>query len=70
MNLEDDYLNLSDFISYSRRQLLDLVEVCCEDAETWQIARRRILQLFGNSGFGRFLPPREFGGVPSENEFH
>lgn len=45
---------LEDFVSYSRRNLLDLLEATYGDTEPWPLVRSRVLQIFGRSGFGRY----------------
>ena len=46
--------SLEEFTSYARRQLLDLLEASYGNTDAWQLIRRRVLQIFGSSGFGRY----------------
>lgn len=45
---------IEEFNSYARRNLLDLLEASYGNTESWPLIRRRVLQIFGSSGFGRF----------------
>ncbi|MBY0314583.1 MAG: hypothetical protein K2Q26_03625 [Bdellovibrionales bacterium] len=45
---------LEEFINYTRRNLLDLLEASYGNTDAWPLIRRRVLQIFGSSGFGRY----------------
>ncbi len=46
--------SLEEFTTYARRHLLDLLEASYGNSESWPLIRRRVLQIFGSSGFGRY----------------
>jgi hypothetical protein len=45
---------LEQYINYARRQILDLAQSACTNSDSWSLLRRRILQVFGQNGFGRY----------------
>lgn len=47
---------LEEYISYARRNLLDLLEASYGNTDAWPLIRRRVLQIFGSSGLGRYNP--------------
>lgn len=48
---------IEEFINYTRRNLLDLLEASYGNTDAWPLIRRRVLQIFGGSGFGRYAVP-------------
>lgn len=46
--------SLEDFTDYARRHLLDLLQASYGSTDAWPLIRRRVLQIFGSSGFGRY----------------
>ena len=49
--------SLKEFTDYARRHLLDLLEASYGNTDAWPLIRRRVLQIFGSSGFGRYVVP-------------
>lgn len=45
---------LEEYLNYARRHLLDLLQASYGNTEAWPLIRRRVLQIFGSSGFGRY----------------
>jgi hypothetical protein len=45
---------IEEFINYARRNLLDLLEASYGNTDSWPLIRKRVLQLFGSSGLGRY----------------
>lgn len=46
---------LKDFIRYARRSLLDHLEASYGQTSQWPLCRQRVMQIFGRSGFGRYI---------------
>lgn len=47
--------SLKDFIRYARRSLLDHLEASYGQTPQWPLCRQRVMQIFGHSGFGRYV---------------
>lgn len=52
----DVYKNqsLEEYLKYSRKNLLDLLEASYGQTDSWPLIRSRVLQIFGQNGIGRF----------------
>ena len=63
--------NYSEYLDYSRRTLLNILEASYGHTEAWPFIRSRVLQLFGQNGLSRFScnPNKEkINGVKEETK--
>ena len=58
---------IEKFTEYARRSLLDLLEASYGHTESWPLIRRRVLQVFGSSGFGRYRSTQTME-MPNESQ--
>ncbi len=59
--------SLKDFIRYARRSLLDHLEASYGQTPQWPLCRQRVMQIFGLSGFGRYISNQGEGNYGAES---